>query len=570
MDPSAKPERMGTVRFEHSPTHKTTHSGTDSLERSPSKMSRSPSKRSHSPSRTDRSVVDEEDLKTLQYEIAKAKKEEQTREREEAEQRAKKKGVDRILLYNRLDRTEIGVNHLLNFWLYLWAPDEKGNCCPNINIRNTIVVIDGQPRTWLFQTKDGSIKKMSAERVRDGREDMFLKIKRECEEKNGAVSALHMTVDSSNGAMFNVLTEKELKQLLASKEPIANGVIVSYVRPFGDSDLFISATWSRNFFTMERATMVPKLKGQRRVDIANPSNMCIRTIPDTEFEGRSLMETKLANICDGIARHITNVSPQKYHLESMRVHFKQDEYGNMWVLGCSVLELVTQKGEHKFSGYRALTHPQNNFKHVPEPTFPLKEIRPLTTSWISKPTKSRKSWAEETVGPSFQEIMDPHCGGVRERDRPATCEGKKKGVREARSDELGVMTWRCTPADYRDRRARADPPLGPPPPSLYRNGPRPSTTGCMRRPRLPYSVISGSGQVAAPFQLTTKDRARTQQQNFFADLSHQSHLGFHTGTLYALATRPYRRDAVKPVFCWKPDHTKVPLKLRDRAFKTAY
>ena len=71
--------------------------------------------------------------------------------------------------------------------------------------------------------------------------------------------------------------------------------------------------------------MVPKLQGQRRGDIANPSKMCIRTIEDSELEGgvRSLMETKLKNICDGIARHITNVSPQKYYIESMRLHFKQ-------------------------------------------------------------------------------------------------------------------------------------------------------------------------------------------------------------------------------------------------------
>ena len=59
------------------------------------------------------------------------------------------------------------------------------------------------------------------------------------------------------------------------------------------------------------------------------------------------------------------------------------------------------------------------------------------------------------------------------------------------------MTWRCTPADYRDRRPHIDAPLGPPPPSLYRNAPRPATTdGIIKRPRLPYSVISGAGQVS--------------------------------------------------------------------------
>ena len=82
-DASLKKSVRGSVRFDRSPTTKTHRSSVNSLDHSPSKLSHSPSKV------TDYGEVPELDLETLKLEVAKAKKEEQAREREEAEQRAK-------------------------------------------------------------------------------------------------------------------------------------------------------------------------------------------------------------------------------------------------------------------------------------------------------------------------------------------------------------------------------------------------------------------------------------------------------------------------------------------------
>jgi cobyric acid synthase len=84
-----------------------------------------------------------------------------------------------------------------------------------------------------------------------------------------------------------------------------------------------SARRSRNFITLERATMVPKRHVKLSKTPKQASNMDTRTLNEGENTGHGLMDTKVRKICDNIAQHITRVSPQKYDLSSMCLHFKQ-------------------------------------------------------------------------------------------------------------------------------------------------------------------------------------------------------------------------------------------------------
>jgi len=52
-----------------------------------------------------------------------------------ASSRAQRKGFDRVLLYNRLNKKPGSRDHLLNFWLYLWVQDEFGHGCRNVQVR---------------------------------------------------------------------------------------------------------------------------------------------------------------------------------------------------------------------------------------------------------------------------------------------------------------------------------------------------------------------------------------------------------------------------------------------------
>jgi hypothetical protein len=51
-----------------------------------------------------------------------------------ASSRAQRKGFDRVLLYNRLNKKPGSQDHLLNFWLYLWVQDEFGHGCRNVQV----------------------------------------------------------------------------------------------------------------------------------------------------------------------------------------------------------------------------------------------------------------------------------------------------------------------------------------------------------------------------------------------------------------------------------------------------
>eukprot|EP00959_Pyramimonas_sp_CCMP1952_P114017 2384465-Pyramimonas_sp.AAC.1 len=142
--PSAKMD--SSVRFERSPTRSPSMKPKRvsiidtnlNYDRSPSKQ-RSPSKSFQRSPGSTAMPEHEEYLKSLQAEVSKAKKDVQTREREEAEQRAKgfrkyskcsflkKKGVDRILLYNRLDRQVFRPLHSSPGALILFLRASKAN-----------------------------------------------------------------------------------------------------------------------------------------------------------------------------------------------------------------------------------------------------------------------------------------------------------------------------------------------------------------------------------------------------------------------------------------------------------
>lgn len=56
------------------------------------------------------------------------------------------------------------------------------------------------------------------------------------------------------------------------------------------------------------------------------------------------LEERMKNICDAIALHVNFVSPQSYLIGRMRLHFKNDITGKMWLLWCSDLSLDADPG----------------------------------------------------------------------------------------------------------------------------------------------------------------------------------------------------------------------------------
>lgn len=78
---------------------------------------------------------------------------------------------------------------------------------------------------------------------------------------------------------------------------------------------------------------------------AQRANVAVRTYTDCDEDdpcGVNLLHTekRVAACCDAIARHIRTVSPQQYSVGCMRLHFKLDDTGGLWLKFASIVEIV--------------------------------------------------------------------------------------------------------------------------------------------------------------------------------------------------------------------------------------
>jgi len=101
---------------------------------------------------------------------------------------------------------------------------------------------------------------------------------------------------------------------------------------------------------------------------AQRANVAVRTYTDCDEDdpvGVNLLHTekRVAACCDAIAKHICTVSPQQYSVGCMRLHFKVDETGTLWLKFASIVEIVRPRPWFPFWALveppRATTQPLN-------------------------------------------------------------------------------------------------------------------------------------------------------------------------------------------------------------------
>ncbi|KAK3246784.1 hypothetical protein CYMTET_43690 [Cymbomonas tetramitiformis] len=256
----------------------------------------------------------------------------------------KQKITNRVLLYNRLERVEGSPAHLVSLLLYLWAPDDNGSSCPYIQMRDTLLICNGVPRHWIFTDKQGRLKRKSSSQLKN--KTAIVNAFKPPPPKPGKLrTCLHIQPDTSFlGATVQELDTSNLKDI--NKEPCAlpDGFIQTFEKTTSDNNVFISATWYPNFVHVEYSNMkcvkaqAAKQETPRSLNGSIMDQDLVR--PPVVVGDHSVITKRLQTVCDAVARHVHHVSPQKYDIACMRLHFKHDADGRLWLMYCSFLDLT--------------------------------------------------------------------------------------------------------------------------------------------------------------------------------------------------------------------------------------
>ncbi|KAK3283465.1 hypothetical protein CYMTET_8833 [Cymbomonas tetramitiformis] len=258
----------------------------------------------------------------------------------EAQLRAVAVVTNRLLLYNRLDDMD-GISdglgkHTQHLFLYLWAKNKEGLSCPGVRITDTIMVKDGRPDAWIFQNAAGQIMKKSKEKLNDRNELLHClltnpnKSTKWANSSREEVAAVHVWPDDNDtGGALMMLDAQSLRRMLL-QEALPPGIIQRYIHDFNSCYTMLHAAWHPNFFYLleTKGPIVIDKKIGDEVPVELPKTAASRKLSD-----------RAKAMCECIVSHVREVSPQHYKIVYMKLHFKSDAHGILYLLWCSALRL---------------------------------------------------------------------------------------------------------------------------------------------------------------------------------------------------------------------------------------
>jgi len=283
----------------------------------------------------------------------------------EALRRAKRE-VDRILLYNGLEDLDAEYSnlpkgrglHCVNLFLYLWAKNENGYTCPLVRIPNTIIIRNGDIRFWFYmgerseqdtprESEAFEIKRQAMDSC--SRRNVVLSLNEEIFPSKGnpngknSIKALHTAPPLSdsdfNTSEFGIeidYMDQEKLNTIVKGGGLPDGVLQQHVRPLCDANVIFLCTWKPHFFYTTRITS--ETNGTTATGALKEGS---RTTKMATGDITDMVNRRLQQTCDAIASHVYEVSPQKYRIDSMRLGFKKDHLGNLWLMFCS--DLIVSK-----------------------------------------------------------------------------------------------------------------------------------------------------------------------------------------------------------------------------------
>ena len=243
----------------------------------------------------------------------------------------------------------------MNLLLYLWAPNQRACSCPGVRLPDTLLLTPGGVRHWLFTNKRGQILLKSKQKARDPYEIMeaMLKPHRKELKKRGSTYvpvALHVIPGEEKQRIFHL--DRDTLQSVIYQRCTSNGLMQSHIsQSTGHSHILYLAQWSDGQFIVNKVGA--KFRNHRRKKLDTLPNIAedrkSGTLPELEplvggVQQGALYES-LSRLCDNMANHIYEVSPQKYRVQRMSLVFKSDGAGYIWLLWCNHIEVTCDKPE---------------------------------------------------------------------------------------------------------------------------------------------------------------------------------------------------------------------------------
>ncbi|GMH44181.1 hypothetical protein BSKO_12115 [Bryopsis sp. KO-2023] len=251
--------------------------------------------------------------------------------------------IEGKFLYNQLDVVQTNPFEdnprrvCSNIFFYLWAKNGAGKSCPLVRIPDTIVVQSGCVRFWFFTGKDQQLRRKRREKLEDWRYVLRLFARRTSQGAAGGhqgMRAIHVTYTdkqklTDDGIQLVGLKEKGLNRMLREGTlGIPDGLLQKYVGSRGPHHTMYVANWQQTLFSVSETL----------VDINDGSELTGAVgLPPRDVS--LTIQTRIKEVCNSIVQHVHQVSPQKYLINELKLHFKLDGGGTLWLMFCSDIKV---------------------------------------------------------------------------------------------------------------------------------------------------------------------------------------------------------------------------------------
>eukprot|EP00741_Cyanophora_paradoxa_P019642 tig00021135_g18960.t1 len=227
---------------------------------------------------------------------------------------------------------------------YLCRRDEEGNCCPGVNVPDTIFYKYRTAAYWFYMGPDGIDIKRKQEMQLQLMEKTFSKPSHpDCE-----IVSYHIGTSETNAGEVTSIEYFDvplMRDFFNVTDRYGYGMLQHFIVPAGNRNSVIRVIWSANIFIAERRSNVHSLT-DRKVPMFDRATTFEAAwhLSETAPVASPSLRHNLLQICDNIHAHVYRVSPQRYKITRMVMNFKQDAQGNLWFLWCSSIRLEKPGG----------------------------------------------------------------------------------------------------------------------------------------------------------------------------------------------------------------------------------
>ncbi|CAG9460445.1 unnamed protein product [Pedinophyceae sp. YPF-701] len=248
-------------------------------------------------------------------------------------------------------RLQQGVNdkdqmHCHNLFWYLWAPSPKtGKSFHSARIPHTVYIHNHQPVAWFFTAKNGEVKRKTAEKVNDRGtilDALLTRRRRDVGRKGNVVAAQYIPHNFKGVGSDLFQLDPQNAQMFLLQRQLEDGIIQEFVPSSDEYTVLLTAEWAPTSFLLSRYHVQNKLSNISKLlcEVGQLEPSSAQAVGNIDSGTGQVTNQKVKGICDAVAAHVHDVSPQAYVVNRMKLNFAVDSMGRLWLLYCSQIAAV--------------------------------------------------------------------------------------------------------------------------------------------------------------------------------------------------------------------------------------